>query len=136
MRNLHFGILAALAIAQAGCSSGAPGWVGTWSCSYTDTYTAPFSAGGRSQTTSYTGELAITQASNGDITMTPVVDSGKPCSYVATTSGDTATLKVTQSCDPGTHGGVESLSGDTLTISETFSDVNGDDVTRGTCKRM
>lgn len=125
---LRIGLLAACARVISGCSSSSShsGWVGNWSCvdNFPDGNSLP-------------AEYAVTQASNGDISWTPVLQNGGvPCTYVATTSGNTATIEANQPCDPGTHGGTLTLSGDSLVFTETFSDANGFSSFEGSCKRM
>lgn len=100
----------------AGCSSSSGsgnGWAGTWSCNVTDTLTLP---GGSPHTSSWMEDFSITEGSNGQISVTPVVDAGMPCSIAATESGTTATFATNQACgDPSTtYGGTMTLNGNSL----------------------
>jgi len=128
-------VLASLSIVACSGSSSS-GWTGTWSCDVTDTLNP---AGASSSTSTWTQEWTVTQGSNGQITLTPIVDAGTPCSIVATASGSTATIQATQSCvgsEDATYGGSATLNGSSLAFDETGSSSDGSFGTQGTCTRQ
>jgi hypothetical protein len=136
----HLFSVALLAIALAGCSgSSKSGWAGTWTCTYSLVDVIDSTGGSNTFDHDGTEDLSIAQASNGDITLTPIDDSGGACGIVATTSGDTATFKADQTCDSYTYGGTLTLNGDTLTIMETESlaldSTDQNSTEQATCKR-
>lgn len=124
-------MIAAIACTGIACgnSSGSGGWTGTWSCSFVlnDTF------GGNS----WMGLIDITDGSNGSIEITPITDSGTPCSLSATTSGSTGTFATSQPCSvpDGTFGGTLKLSGGSLTISESWTDPVAVGTEQATCVR-
>jgi hypothetical protein len=82
-------------------------------------------------------DFAITEGSNGQITVTPVVDAGTPCSIAATESGTTATVQSSQPCDDpsATYGGTFTLNGNSLSWSYNGSGASGSFQEQASCTR-
>jgi hypothetical protein len=110
-------------------AGGDAGWTGTWSCSFVVTGLAA---------DSWTELISVTAgSSNGSITITPIVDSGTPCSLSATTSGSRGTFDSSQPCsDPGgTYSGTLTLDGNSLTYSSSWTDAYGGGTEHADCTR-
>jgi len=129
-------IVAGSALLACSSSSGGSGsgWAGTWACNLTDTL---MPATGPSQTSSWMEDFTITEGSNGLLTVTPVVDSGQPCSFTATESGTTATVRPSVPCDDpnGTYGGTLTLNGNSLDWTYNGSGASGGFDEQASCTR-
>jgi hypothetical protein len=122
-------VVAAVGLLACGDGGGSPaGWTGTWSCSFVVTGLAA---------DSWTGLISVTAGSNGSITITPITDSGTPCSWAATTSGSTGTFASSQPCSVpnGTFSGTLALNGDSLTYSASWTDPYGGGSEHADCTR-
>jgi hypothetical protein len=132
--SLAFVVTSVAACSSSGNAGTSSPFDGTWSCAETDvlTYTTP--PGSAAQTLTGKASLLVTEATNGDITLTPTTDAGTTCALNSTASGSTATLVANQTCKSGALSfdytqGTTTVSGSSLTsqLSFTFTGSVSDD---------